>query len=358
VTVTGKQLTIYLSSPSGSDQVAQDVLDAERLAFSLKSGEVTAYKLALRSVSASKPSNNARTAIQDTSAIAYLGEIVPGSSADSLGITNAQDLLQVSPTDTAAALTQTTSAVSGSPSSYYESLKTYGRTFARVVGTTAAEARVAAAQLHALGVHNLYLADDGSDYGRTIATELQAQRPAGVTISTGAASANGFAASGADALFYATASPGTARTLFSAVSSAHPQTKLFGPSALADPGFAASLGSAAHNLYVSAPGTAQRNLPAAGQRFASAFRAAYHRTPLPQAAFGFEAMAAVIDVIKQAGGSANKRGTVVHGFFGLRNRASVLGTYSINVNGDTSLTSFVVERVKRGRLVPLAQPSG
>ena len=87
-------------------------------------------------------------------------------------------------------------------------------------------------------------------------------------------------------------------------------------------------------------------------------RAAYHRAPVTQAAFGFEAMAAVIDVIRQSGASANKRGTVVHGFFGLHNRASVLGTYSINVNGDTSLTPFVIEHVSRGRLVPVAQPSG
>ena len=34
------------------------------------------------------------------SAIAYLGEVDPGLSSQSLGITNAQDLLQVSPTDT------------------------------------------------------------------------------------------------------------------------------------------------------------------------------------------------------------------------------------------------------------------
>lgn len=358
VTVTGRQLTIYLSTPSGSDRVAQDILDAEQLAFSLKSGEVTAYKLSLRRVSGGKLSDNARTAIQDTSAIAYLGEAAPGASANSIGITNAQDLLQVSPTDTAAALTQTTPAVSGAPSVYYESLKTYGRTFARVVGTTATEARVAALQLHRLGVKSMYLADDGSDYGRALAAELQAQRSTGLTFTTGAASATGFAASGADALFYATGSPSAARSLFEAVASAHPRAKLFGPSALADPAFAASLGSAARNVYVSAPGLEARNLPAAGQRFVNAFRAAYHRAPVTQAAFGFEAMAAVIDVIRQSGGSANKRGTVVHGFFGLHNRASVLGTYSINVNGDTSLTPFVIEHVSRGRLVPVAQPSG
>jgi hypothetical protein len=30
----------------------------------------------------------------------------------------------------------------------------------------------------------------------------------------------------------------------------------------------------------------------------------------------------------------------------------VLGTYSINANGDTSLAPFVISRVKSGQLVP------
>ena len=64
-----------------------------------------------------KPSDNARTAIQDSTAIAYLGEILPGASADSLGIVNDQDILQVSPTDTAVELTQSTPAVPGAPAS-------------------------------------------------------------------------------------------------------------------------------------------------------------------------------------------------------------------------------------------------
>ena len=82
-------------------------------------------------------SDQARTVIQDKTAIAYLGEIVPHSSYASLGITNALDLLQVSPTDTALELTQASPVVPGSPDTYYESMSTYGQTFARVVPTSA-----------------------------------------------------------------------------------------------------------------------------------------------------------------------------------------------------------------------------
>ena len=104
-------------------QQAKDVLAAEQLAFQQSGAKVGNFKLRFVTLSAAKASDNARTVIQDDNAIAYLGEVIPGLSADSLGITNAEDLLQVTPTDTAAALTQVSSAVPGSPDRYYESLK-------------------------------------------------------------------------------------------------------------------------------------------------------------------------------------------------------------------------------------------
>ena len=79
--------------------------------------------------------------LEDKSAIAYLGELVPHSSFASLGITNALDMLQVTPTDTALELTQATPAVSGAPDIYYQSRSTYGQTFARVVPTSGREAK-------------------------------------------------------------------------------------------------------------------------------------------------------------------------------------------------------------------------
>lgn len=121
VTVTGSRLTIYLSAPaslSGNSQ-AQDVIDAEKLAFSQLSGKISGFTLTLRVLTADKISDNARTAIDDKTSVAYLGEVVPGASVDSLGITNAQQLVQVSPT-----------AAAPVPKSDFESFSTYGRTFA------------------------------------------------------------------------------------------------------------------------------------------------------------------------------------------------------------------------------------
>ena len=74
--------------------------------------------------------------------------------------------------------------------------------------------------------------------------------------------------------------------------------------------------------------------------------------------FGYEAMSAVLDVLKQAGTSATSRAIVVHDFLTIHNRSSALGTYSINANGDTSIAPFVIERLQGGQLVPFAQQQG
>ncbi|HEY1522698.1 MAG TPA: hypothetical protein VGF70_06765 [Solirubrobacteraceae bacterium] len=120
-TVSGKTLTVYLSAPSNlaGNSAAQDAIDAEKLAFTQLSGQVKGYTLKLQVVKANKTSDNARSAIEDKTSVAYLGEVGPGSSVDSLGITNGQDLLQVSPTPAASV-----------PTKDLESFSTYGRTFA------------------------------------------------------------------------------------------------------------------------------------------------------------------------------------------------------------------------------------
>lgn len=349
VTVTGNSLTLYASAPAGvaDNQTAADVLAAEQLAWRQQAGsKVGNFTLRFVKLAGPRASDNARSAIEDTSAIAYLGELGPGVSAASLGITNAQSLLQVTPTDTAAALTQVNAAVPGSPNRYYESLGTYGRTFARVVPTTSLEAKAQIDEMQALHVSKLYVASDGSQYGSAIAQAVRADAPtASITITP--------SASGADAMFYGGTSQPAAARAFTSASSSSPSIKLFVPSALDSPSFAAGLSRGSGRVYVSSPGFMTKDLSdTAKAKFLKPFEDAYHRVPTPQAIFGYEAMSAVLSVLHQAGASASDRQTVVHNFFAIKNRDSVLGTYSINANGDTSLAPFVFSRLVGSKLVP------
>ena len=355
VTVSGTSLTIYASNPPGAP-ASQDVADAERLALS-QAGS-SAGRFTIRFVSLTqRPSDNARTAIQDSNAIAYLGELSPGASSGTLGITNDQDLLQVSPADTAIALTQSTPAVHGAPNNYYEQRKSFGRTFARVVPSGVGEARTQVTQMQAVGVRKLYVADDGSDYGKAIAYQVrQDASTAGISVTQGSASASAATSSGADALFFG-ASAGaeaTAQTLFSAAGEGqNPKLKLFAPSALDSSSLASSLQPAKATLYVSEPGFLSEDYSAtAKQQFLTPFHATYGHAPAPEAIFGYEAMSALLAVLREAGSQANNRSTVVRDFLAIKNRSSVLGTYSINSQGDISISPFIVSRLVRGTLVP------
>jgi hypothetical protein len=132
VTVSGKALTVYVSAPGNlaSDPQAQAAIAGEKLAFNQLKGQVKGFTLNLRVLGANRISDNARTAIEDQTAVAYLGEALAGLSVKSIGITNAQDLLQVSPAPGASV-----------PSKDFESFSTYGRTFASLAPTSAQQAQ-------------------------------------------------------------------------------------------------------------------------------------------------------------------------------------------------------------------------
>lgn len=350
VTISGNTLSIYLSQPSdlSGNPTAQDVVHAEQMAFAAHHGEVKDYKLALETVRAKTITDNARAAIIDPTTVAYLGEIEPGSSDDTVGITNALDVLQVSPTDNALELTDDTPAVSGGAKSYFEQWGTYGRTFARVVPSATLEAQAQVFEIKHLGVTKLYVSDDGSDYGKAFADAVRNDaKAAGLALAANAGgSVNGY--------FYGARSPLAAARFFDHIASVAPSAKLFGPSSLNSGVFTAKLSSSVKNLFVSIPGFLPRDLPAAGSAFVSAFKTAYGHAPNVEAIFGYEAMSALLHVLASEGERANNRTDVVTAFLKQRNVQSVLGTYSIDAAGNTNLRAFVFARLGGGKLVPFA----
>ena len=320
VTVSGSTLTIYASEPPGDSggQVASDVLDAERLAFSQSGAKVGQYHLRFAVAHGDEVSADARKAVSDQTSIAYLGEIGPGTSGVSVQITNELGLLQVSPTDTAIYLTHATPAVKGAPRHFYPSHSNFGETFARVAPTTAAEAKAIVARIQGEGIKTLAIDDDGSQYGASIAQEVRSDASAaGLTVASTTA--------GAGAVFFG-GLPGTVAThALDAAATAAPHARLFAPSALYDEGFVTS------------------------------FQSHYHHTPAPQAIFGYEAMRAVIAALRQAGTHAAVRQAVVADFRSLKRSAgqSAIGAYTMH-DGDISIAPFVFATVSGGRLVPRA----
>src|ERR671910_3307620 len=103
-------------------------------------------------------------------------------------------------------------------------------------------------------------------------------------------------------------------------------------------------------LTASAQDPAQ--LPRArGQMFVRRYRERYRREPDPYAAYGYEAMALVLDLIDRAGDEAGDRTAIVDELFATSERDSVLGTYTIDDVGNTTLDRIAGYRVRDGRPV-------
>jgi branched-chain amino acid transport system substrate-binding protein len=358
VATAGGDLSIYASVPSQQS----DMFEGEELA--LKQGTLSGkFRLLLKPLTATTPkqvTDNARTADNDKSTIAYIGESTPGYSDLSVPITNELGILQVSPADDAVELTDGSPVLPESRKSlFYPSESSFGYTFAAVVPSAAKEALALVAEMQALKVTKLYVtsqplpctdADVSGCYGKAFAHLVSTDAAAkSITVQQ--------TASGADGAFVGTNDPAYAASTFDNLASSDPGVKLFGGPALDTPAFASALGSAAQgNTYISSAGLLK--LPAS---FTTPFKAAYGHPPSSQALFGYLAVSAVIDAIRQADGSGNSRNAVINDFFG-HTRQSPIGSFTITQSGDVNLPgpTIVINRFHDGQLQPFksAPPLG
>ena len=69
------------------------------------------------------------------------------------------------------------------------------------------------------------------------------------------------------------------------------------------------------------------------------------------ALYGYEAMSVALQSIRDAGVRGNNRQAVVNEFFAIHGRDSVIGRYSIEPDGETTLSPYGVDRVADGHPV-------
>jgi branched-chain amino acid transport system substrate-binding protein len=345
------QVRVYVSvplrGPAGAD--GRDIADGARLALADAGGKVGG--LAVRGVyiddtapgahgaqwSAAQVGENARRATQDASAIAYIGDFDSGATRTSEPITNEAQLLQVSPASTAVDLTRPFIGSQELPAIEQNSEE---RTFGRVIPDDEAQGAAAARLTGKLGIKQVTILSAAGAYARTI---VEAYRAAlrGVKV----------AQNGADGEFY----PGTG-----APGKVSPSGFVSGPEQgarrIATDGVLppwAPPPAARDFDYVTAAAQAPEQLPPNGQRFLAAFAKEYRRPAGPYAAYGYEAMALVLNCISRAGDEGDSRGAVIDQFFATTDRQSLLGEYSIDSLGDSTLDRIGAYRLGSHGLAPL-----
>jgi branched-chain amino acid transport system substrate-binding protein len=133
-----------------------------------------------------------------------------------------------------------------------------------------------------------------------------------------------------------------------------PDAKLYGPDGVAESGFSDPKeggipADVASRVKVTVATLSPDEYPPEGQQFFDDFSKKYgDKNPDPYAIYGYEAMRLALDAIERSG--TGKKEDVLKAIFETKDRESVLGTYSIDENGDTSLTDYGVYSIKGGEL--------
>jgi branched-chain amino acid transport system substrate-binding protein len=364
-------LTIYSSLPlQGPDRErSRDMVNAIKLALQESGGKIgplSVTYVSLDSATAEQGTwtkdsvlDNARQAVRDPNTIAYIGDADSAATALALPLTNEGHILHISPSSTYVGLTRA-SRRQGEPERFYPAGR---RTFGRMVPTDHVQASALVGYMKEEGVRRLAMLADRDLYGGGLADQiLTAAAGQGITvldegrINQQAADLSGPAAkvaqAGADAFLFAGIPNAGAAHVFRAVAAADPSLLLFGPGAGAEGAFAQALPPAVQRrMRLTSPTLPPRLLPASARAFRARFRAAVGREPLPEALQAYEATNAILSSIRSAGAKGNDRLAVVDRFFAIRNRRSVLGTYTIDRFGDTSLSTYAGNRLRGSRLV-------
>src|SRR5205807_10629308 len=109
---------------------------------------------------------DAKTAAQDTTTIAYLGEYSSAATAVSLPLINAAGILQVSPSSPYVGLTSSLDAGQYEPQRFYP---TGRHTFGRLQPGDPGQAQAQARLVRALGVSRLFVLDDQNPFEMPLA---------------------------------------------------------------------------------------------------------------------------------------------------------------------------------------------
>jgi branched-chain amino acid transport system substrate-binding protein len=311
-------------------------------------------------------SANARRVAQDDAAVAYIGEFNSGASAISMPLLNEIPIAQVSPANTAVGLTSDEpGADEGEPDKYYPSGE---RHYLRIVPKDTIQGAALATVMDEDGCRTVGILNDKEVYGAGLARNIESSaRELGLEVATNEgidpkapnfrSQASSLESMGVDCFVFAGVTPNGAVQLYKDVSAAIPDAKLYGPDGVSNPEFfvpdeGGIPADVAAKVKVTVATLSPDQYPPEGQRFFDEYKQTYDVTSVdPYAIYGYEAMKLVLDTCERLGPDCTDRDALIDALFETKGRESVLGTYDIDENGDTTITDYGVYGVEDGELV-------
>ena len=364
---TAKTIKIMSSLPmtgSSRTQTVQIVNSIQMAIADTKIPNVTVNFEALDDATAAKGSwdaaqeaENARKAIGDKSVVAYIGTYNSGAAKVSIPLLNSAGLVMVSPANTYPGLTKPGKGEANEPNTYYPNGK---RNYARVVPADDLQGAVGAVWAKDLGAKKVYIVHDTQLYGKGIADVFRAKAKDLSLTEVGyegaekadnyRALANKIKDSGADFVYYGGIVDNNPAVLLKDIRSVLPSIKFMGPDGINCAEFLKEAGPAADaNVYSTFGGVPPEKYTGKAADWLKAYNAKYGAgSPDPYAIYGYEAAKVVLAAIAAAGDKADERATVLANVMGTKNFDGVLGKWSFDANGDTTLTQFSGSQAKSG----------
>lgn len=300
-----------------------------------------------------KCATNAHLYANNKTVIGVLGTFNSGCAKIIVPILDrAGPMAMVSPANTNPGITKKWDV--GEPQKYYP---TGVRNYARVVATDDIQGPADALWSQSLGFKKVFVLNDKQTYGVGVAKAYKsAATKLGIKVtgykgwdakaSSYEALATAIKATGAQAVFLGGIICNNGAKLMQDIKAVDPKIQLQMPDGFSDPGANGAVGNGA---YISVAGAPPNALVGAGAAFVKSFGKQIGTTPNPYSAYGAQAMDVMLQAVAKGGG---QRATTTKGIFGLSITNGIIGSFTINATGDTSLGTITIYKQAGKKLNP------
>jgi len=306
---------------------------------------------------AGKEAENANRAASDADIMVYIGTFNSGAAKVSIPILNRANLVMVSPANTYPGLTKPGKGEPNEPDVYYPGGK---RNYARVVPADDLQGAVAANWAKQIGVQKVYILDDTELYGHGIAQVFaDTAGKIGLNVVGGPEGIDAKAADyralatkirgqNPELVYFGGITQNNAGKLFKDLRSVLGDSiKLMGPDGIYEQAFIDDAGDAGEGVYITFGGVPPSKLTGKGADWYKAYKAKFGGEPEAYAAYGYESTKIALDAIQRAG--SKDREAIRAAVFATKDYDGVLGKWSFDANGDTTLTTMSGRQVKNGK---------
>jgi branched-chain amino acid transport system substrate-binding protein len=302
--------------------------------------------------------SNANKAVSDASVVAVIGHFNSGAAKLSIPILNASNLVMVSPANTYPGLTKPGMGEGKEPDVYYPNGK---RNYTRVVPTDDIQGVVGAKWAKSLGAKKVYILDDQELYGKGLADIFEASaKTEGLEVlghegidskaSDYKALMTKIKALNPDLIYFGGTTQTNAGQLIKDmrnVGMTAETVKFMGPDGTYEQALIDAAGKDAEGVYATFGGVPPSKLTGVGQQWYESYKTQFKAEPEAYAAYGYESAKVVIGAINQV--CKNDRDAIRAAVLNTKDFDGVLGKWSFDENGDTTLKVMSGNMVKDGK---------